>query len=108
MAKATVADLSDLLGQVARELKQRIEGRQVTEFTPEGEELTKTVYASSADLMAALALLKQNSITVDPETSSELKDVQAALEARQRRMRNRQKDPLDALVEELGNGEGES
>ena len=108
MAKATVADLSDLLGQVARELKTRIEGRQVTEFTPEGEELTKTVYASSADLMAALALLKQNSITVDPETSSELKDVQAALEARQRRMRNRQKDPLDALVEELGNGEVES
>ena len=106
MAKATVADLSDLLGQVVRELKTRIEGRQVTEFTPEGEEMTKTVYASSADLMAAMALLKQNSITVDPETSAELKELQEALAARAARRRP-EPDPLDALAEELSRGEGE-
>ena len=98
--KATVADLGNLLGLLTEELTQRIKGRVVED--PELGE--KTVYASSADLMAALALLKQNAITVDPETSAELQELQAALAARAAKRRKADVDALDALADELSNG----
>lgn len=104
--KATIADLGNLLGLLTEELTTRIKGREVTEFAADGTELTKTQYASSADLMAVLALLKQNSITVDPETSAELRELQAVLEARQKKKQSAP-DPLDNLIEEMGRGAGD-
>lgn len=98
--KATVADLGNLLGLLTQELTQRIKGRMV-EDEALGERM---VYASSADLMAALALLKQNAITVDPETSAELLELQEALAARAAKRRKADVDALDALADELGNG----
>lgn len=105
--KATIADLGNLLGLLAVELTTRVKGREVTEFAADGSERTRTQYASSADLMAVLALLKQNSITVDPETSAELRELQAVLEARQKKNKQAAPDPLDNLIEEMGRGDGD-
>ncbi|WP_397473749.1 hypothetical protein [Pusillimonas sp.] len=69
ISKATVNDLSELHGVVARELTRRITSNE----------------ASAADIGAAIKFLKDNSITASIEDNNEMQALKEKLEERARK-----------------------
>ena len=84
MSKASEAELSKLHGELARGLTTIIsEGVEVP--TKEG---SVKVTAPAAYFGVAVALLKNNNITADPEKNEELKELNEKLQARRQSKRS--------------------
>jgi hypothetical protein len=84
MTKATEGTLGALHALVATALTARL-----NEPLRKGDDLvpvpgTEGMGCSSSDIQAAIAFLKNNNITADPETNSELADLNKALAARRK------------------------
>lgn len=101
MATASNADLSALHAALARDLSERIAGREETEEITDAEgNVTikrKVVRASAAELAVARALLKDNAITAPPGASGELDDLATALAERAKRRAKPTAIELDGL-----------
>lgn len=83
MSKASEAELSKLHGELARGLTDIIkDGIEVP--TKEG---SVKVTAPAAYFGVAVALLKNNNITADPEKNEELRDLNEKLQARRQSKR---------------------
>lgn len=81
MSKASEQELSELHGVIARQLKTII-----NDGVPAGE---GTAPASAAYFMAGLAMLKQNNITADANSNSDLRDLSEALAAKRKLQKGR-------------------
>lgn len=74
---ASTKVLGDLHEQVAKALSEQVQG-----YEEETDEGTKHVRPSPAVLGAAIAFLKNNNITADPEGNAALRDLNEKLAAR--------------------------
>lgn len=77
---ANAKTLGELHEAVAKALSEQVEG--YTEQTDDGERLVRP---SPAVLGAAIAFLKNNNITADPETNEALRDLNTKLADRRKR-----------------------
>ena len=77
---ANAKTLGELHEAVARELKEQVNG-----YEEQTEKGVKLVRPSPAVLGAAIAFLKNNNITADPEHNSALKDLRDKLADRRNR-----------------------
>jgi len=84
VAKASESELSSLHGALARGLTKIIQDG-VEMPTKEG---TITIPAPAAYFGVAVALLKNNNITADPEKNEELKELNEKLQARRQSKRS--------------------
>ncbi len=98
--KTNEQELGGLLGLVAQVLKAQIEDS--VEFTDEETGENKTIYtATPATIAQALALLRDNDITIDPEMDENTKSLRDILE--ERRESAKTKTHLKAVGDEYGN-----
>lgn len=90
-AKATEAKLSSLHGALAEVMKEQVLTREaVTEFDADGIEQPtgETYYSASPALLATAAkFLKDNNITADIQTDTNLSELAGILERKQKRSR---------------------
>ena len=77
MSKASEAQLAELHGVVAKGLTEVIDQGQVIATDDAGTPIRAT--APAAYFMAAITLLKNNQVTVDPEANQALKDLSKEL-----------------------------
>lgn len=84
MTKATEAELSALHGALARGLTEII--KDGVDVPLKGGDVVK-VAAPAAYFGVAVALLKNNNITADPEKNEELRDLNDKLQARRQSKR---------------------
>lgn len=79
MAKASDADLGDLHALVALVLGSKLKAPL---YDSEGEPIPGTEYcgATAAEISVAVAFLKNNNITADPETNKGLEDLRKRLQ----------------------------
>lgn len=99
-----MAELSENLKALhevlAKELLDILKHGVPCKWDDEGKVLV-TRKASAAEMNAAVSLLKHNSITADIGDSSEMRELQAALQARRK---NRPKPNLSSLLDEVPGG----
>jgi glycerate kinase len=95
--KGSEEELGKLHGAIARDLTQRIIGRVVAAVDVEGNPTETVVYASAAELAAAITFLKNNGITADAAENEDLKSLNDSL---QKRRRGRKLTPADLSVVE--------
>ncbi len=86
MSKASEAELSELHGTIARELTKVI--KDGVELPTKDGEGTTRMTAPAAYFGVAVALLKNNNITADPEKNEELKELNEKLQARRQSKRS--------------------
>ena len=88
--------LGELHEQVAQALSEQVVG-----YEEQTEEGTRTVRPSPALLGAAIAFLKNNNITADPEENAALRDLGDKLKAR--RSKRIPQASLDAAADDFAN-----
>lgn len=98
--------LGTLHEAVADALTEQVQGYITTELKADGEPIEIVVKPSPALLSAAIAFLKNNNITADAEDNAELRDLSAALKARQKK--RIPQTALDAAAEDFANRFGNS
>ena len=95
--KATEQELGGLLGLVAKVLKEQVNDSVIFDDEVTGE--PKTIYtATPATIAQALALLRDNDITIDPMEDENMKTMRDVLE--ERRAAAKSKTHLKAVGEE--------
>ncbi len=71
-------------GAIARDLTERIVGREVDAINAKGEIVKQKVYATAAEIAAAITFLKNNNITADAAENEDLKSLNDSLQKRRR------------------------
>ena len=102
---ASEKTLGDLHEKVAKALTEQVEGYEEPVLNEEGEEVaTKLVRPSPSLLTAAIAFLKNNNITADPEQNEALATLNKRL-AEKRKGKANQLD-LDAAADRYAASQG--
>lgn len=81
---STVAKLRELFDAVTTTLTEAVKTKVVEIEVADGKTVSETILPQAAHVANALALLKMNNITADPETNAGLRDLNKALAARRR------------------------
>jgi hypothetical protein len=96
MSKATIEEMGDLHGAIARGLTEVIKEGTVVGMSEEGEPLKGP--ASAAYFMAGITMLKNNSITADPSRNADIQGLEAAIAARRRAGKARVSNVREAVA----------
>lgn len=100
MSKASEESLSDLHSAVARGLTEVIDKGALISVDADGKELRAT--APAAYFMAAITMLKNNSITADPSDNEDLAEFTASLARKRAKSKDRlSKEAIDAAASAL-------